>query len=331
MEWKVTYRSANGNKTTGTFTASSREELFKELSRLELNVIVVEAVARAAHHSNLLSSQCNFLKVIVSALGILAIVVVVTLFFGLWHERSESTGQVSDSPKPQVGSRRNTLKSDIRNATSVVSASTTPVHIEQQPKDDVPPSEKIVSILSVVTNADGAVIERFKTADGKIRSRQSVPHPVFDAPSDQIIALAISGASAGGEMPPMPSLENPNDEFKKSLANEIVINDSDPEDVKSLKRDVISVRNEIRQLISGGQSFADIMREHRELVNKSVVMREEASRLVKEFLDEGDRESATECLTKLNEALREMGVDEIDMPLNREEKRDSIRTQHNRK
>ena len=197
--------------------------------------------------------------------------------------------------------------------------------------DTTPLEEKIVEVISVVTNADGAVIERFKTADGKIRSKQSAPRPIFDNPSDQIIALAVSGAATGAEMPPIPSLEDADGAFAKSLETEIEIKESDSEDVKELKKSVIAVREEIRQLLSEGHSFADIIKDHRELVNKGVAIKEEASRLAKELLDEGDREAAVEFLIRANETLRDMGVDEIEMPLSREEKRVLVRERKNNK
>ena len=198
-------------------------------------------------------------------------------------------------------------------------------HDSAEPTTAVPPHKQIVEMISVITNADGSVLERYRTADGKTRSRQSAPKPVFDNASDQVIAMAVSGAASGGSMPPMPMMDNADEAFAKSLEKEIVINDDDSEKIKALKREVMSVREEMRQLIADGQSFTDVMKEHRDMVNRNAELRKEAMRILEEFVESGDADGARECLEKVNAALGEAGIDGIAMPMSREERRAAIR------
>ena len=191
--------------------------------------------------------------------------------------------------------------------------------------DALPPHRRIVETVSVVTNADGSVLVRFRTADGKLRSRQSAPRPVFDNASDQILAMAVSGASSGGSMPPMPLMDNADEAFARSLEKDIEISDGDSDAVKALKRDVMAVREEVRQLMAEGHTFADVMKDHRDMVNRSAEMRREAARIVGEFVESGDMASAEECRAKLNAALAEAGMEGIEMPLSREERRAAVR------
>lgn len=328
MEWQVTYRGKDGTRATDVFSAESREELFKVLERRGLSAIRVEECSNKKRSSSRLSKSVVPPKVFVGV-SVATSIIIAALVFLSWRSNQRERGEVGNKPRKEIANRQpnsrrgNTTKASIvppvasSNATEALTIDTTPLE------------EKIVEVISVVTNADGAVIERFKTADGKIRSRQSAPRPVFDNPSDQIIALAVSGAATGAEMPPIPSLEDADGAFAKSLETEIRINESDSDDVKELKKSVIAVREEIRQLLSEGQSFADIIKDHRELVNKGVAINEEAVRIAKELLDEGDRESAVKFLIRANETLREMGVDEIKMPLSREEKRALVRERQN--
>ena len=330
MDWRVTYRAEDGTRATDVFSAANREELFKVLERRGLSAIRVEDYSNKKRSHALLSKRAISPKALVGvcfATGI--IIATLVILFGRSNQREN--GEVDNKPPREIAKslpnvcKVNTSKASIdpsaasSNATGASTTGTTPLE------------EKIVEVISVVTNADGAVIERFKTAEGKIRSKQSAPRPIFDNPSDQIIALAVSGAATGAEMPPIPSLEDADGEFAKSLETEIEIKSSDSEDVKELKKSVIAVREEIRQLLAEGQSFADIIKDHRELVNKGAAIKEEASRLAKELLDEGDREAAVEFLIKANETLRGMGVDEIELPLSREEKRALIRDRQNNK
>jgi len=330
MDWRVTYRAKNGTRATDVFSAANREELFKVLERRGLSAIRVEECSNKKRSSSRLSKSAIFPKALVGisvATGI--IIAALVILSGRSNQRER--GEVGNNPRKEIANRQPNLRRGNTTKASIVPPVASSNVTETSPIDTTPLEEKIVEVISVVTNADGAVIERFKTADGKIRSKQSAPRPVFDNPSDQIIALAVSGAATGAEMPPIPSLEDADGAFAKSLESEIEIKESDSEDVKELKKSVIAVREEIRQLLSEGQSFADIIKDHRELVNKGVAIKDEASRLAKELLDEGDREAAVEFLIRANETLRDMGVDEIEMPLSREEKRALIRERKNNK
>lgn len=193
---------------------------------------------------------------------------------------------------------------------------------------DLPPHKRVVEVVSAVTNADGSVLTRFRTADGKLRSRQSAPRPVFDNASDQILAMAVSGASSGGSMPPMPLMADADEAFARSLDRDIVISDDDSDAVKSLKRDVMTIREEVRQLMAEGHSFADVMKSHRDMVNRSAEMRKEAARILGEFVESGDADAAQECRAKLNAALAEVGIEGIEMPMSREERRAAARERH---
>ncbi len=329
-EWKVTYRAKDGTRTTNIFSAANRNELFKVLELRGLRAIRVEDCPNKKNCSAHLSKSvlsCKALVCICFATGI----IIAALVILTWRSNQREDGELYNKPPREIAKSQVTLRKGNNTKapidTSVVSSNAT----KELTIDTTLLEEKIVEVISVVTNADGAVIERFKTADGKIRSKQSAPRPIFDNPSDQIIALAVSGAATGAEMPPIPLLEDADGAFAKSLETEIEIKESDSEDINELKKNVIAVREEIRQLLSEGHSFADIIKDHRELVNKGVAIKEEASRLAKELLDEGDREAAAEFLIRANETLRDMGVDEIEMPLSQEEKRALIRERKNNK
>lgn len=330
MDWRVTYRAKDGTRATDVFSAANREELFKVLERRGLSAIRVEDCSNKKRSHTLFSKSAISPKALVGVCFATGIVIAILVILSGRSNQREN-GEVGNNPRKEIANRQPNLRKGNHTKASIGTSAASSNATEASTIDTTPLEEKIVEVISVVTNADGAVIERFKTADGKIRSKQSAPRPIFDNPSDQIIALAVSGAATGAEMPPIPSLEDADGAFAKSLETEIEIKESDSEDVKELKKSVIAVREEIRQLLSEGHSFADIIKDHRELVNKGVAIKEEASRLAKELLDEGDREAAVEFLIRANETLRDMGVDEIEMPLSQEEKRALIRERKNNK
>ena len=79
--------------------------------------------------------------------------------------------------------------------------------------------------------------------------------------------------------------------------------------------------------MSEGHSFAEVIKDHRDVVNHGVEMRKEASRMIKELIDNGDHDAANECLEKVNEVLAGMGIQGVEMPLTDEERREKIRSQ----
>lgn len=322
MNWRVTHRDKDGRQTTSVFEAECRDTLFRLLAAKGINAIRVE---EANGKAGSLDSQCGISSRWIVLIGA-AIIIAIGGFSLLSSMRnSGNTSKDGKSPNRAVVTRKS--ESAIRpssNRLDTISQDVSQRHI----KDKTLPHKKIVEMISVITNIDGSVLERFRTADGKIRSRQSAPRPIFDNASDQIIAMAASGAESGSVMPPMPMMNNADEEFIKSLEREIVINDDDSDAVKSLKKNVMAIREEIRQLINEGHSFAEVIREHRDIVNHGVEMRREAIRTIKEFVDGSDREAAKECLEKVNEVLAGMGIQGVEMPLTDEERRAQIRERH---
>lgn len=324
MNWRVTHRDKDGRQTASVFEAESRDALFRLLAAKGINAIRVEETNGKTGSTG---GQCRMSSKLIVLIG--AAIIIAIGGSSLLSSMRNSGNTSTDGKSPGRSAVTRKSESAIRpssNRLDTISPDVAQRHIE----DKTPPHKKIVEMISVITNIDGSVLERFRTADGRIRSRQSAPRPVFDNVSDQIIAMAASGAESGSVMPPMPIMDNADEAFIKSLERDIVINDDDPDEVKSLKKNVMTIREEIRQLMNEGHSFADVIREHRDIVNHGVEMRREAIRTIKEFVDGGDREAAKECLEKFNEVLAGMGIQGVEMPLTDEERRAQIRERHRR-
>lgn len=325
MNWRVTYRAGDGRQAADVFEAETREALFKALAAKGISTIRIEesngkTASRGGRERN------RGVPIALAGMGLLALGIGVFAFL-----------RQTEKPKPpaNVRDRPSRISEDKPTATLDSAKASTAARpdngISTSQDDGIPPGKRIVEMVSVVTNADGSVLERFRTADGKTRSRQSAPKPVFDNASDQLLAAAVGGAASGASMPPMPMMDNAEEEFEKSLEKEIVINDDDSPDVKALKRSVIALREEMRRLLDAGNSFADVLRDHRDIVNHGVEMRREATRLISEFVDAGDEESARASLEKVNATLTQMGIEEVEMPLTRAERREVIGERHRNK
>ena len=321
MNWSVTYRDKNGRQTVSVLEAESRDALFKSLAKRNISAIrVEEAKDHVQRRCNTGRGHGKVALAVVAILGGMGVVFLMTKHFSGGRDETHPVRKVE---KPKTIATFTPAPAPNRIANQQTSRDKEVKLVD----DGIPPNKKVVEIISVITNADGSVLERFRTADGKTRSRQSAPRPVFDNASDQLLATAIRGAESGAAMPPLPMMGNADEEFRKSLEKEIVINDDDSDAVKALKRDVIAMREQMKRLMAEGHSFAEVIKEHRDIVNHGVQMRAEASRLLKEFVDKGERDAAVDCLDKFNDALRGMGIEEVEMPLTNEERREFIREQ----
>ena len=323
MNWRVTYRAKDGKQAVEIVEAASRNDVFKVIASKGISAIRVEEAVGKAKLNKKSSSNSKRPVTIMVALFVIACAIGIAYFS--MAKKGTPSGTKDSTQKKHVQSSVIREVVPQTNGVGNVAATSKPKDVVE---DNIPPREKIVEMISVITNADGSVLERFRTADGKIRSRQSAPKPIFDNASDQIIAMAASGAESGYAMPPLPVMNNADEEFIKSLENEIKINEDDTDEVKALKQNVIAIREEIRQLMSEGHSFAEVIKDHRDVVNHGVEMRKEASRMIKELIDNGDHDAANECLEKVNEVLAGMGIQGVEMPLTDEERRERIRTQN---
>lgn len=163
--------------------------------------------------------------------------------------------------------------------------------------------------LISMTNSQGEVMERWRTADGKTHARLIPPPPVFDNPIDQALSIVLS-VPPGQTLPPMPSLgPKAGDQFADALKKPIEIKDTDSEAVKRAKLIVQAGRQQLLEAISRGQTVNEVLAEHCETLNDNAKLRTEVGREYRKLIEEGDTESAEQYREKANEILERAGAD----------------------
>ena len=175
---------------------------------------------------------------------------------------------------------------------------------------------------SAVTNANGTVVEKIRTADGKSHRVTTPPKRVFDNASDQLIAMAIHGANSGVGMPPLPMTDSIEQDFKRSLASPIEIRDDDSDEVKLIKMEVMAVRDVLKERIAQGMTVRQALEEHQDEVNNMASYNKEALNMLREIREKDGPEAANEFLKTVNKKLKEMGVKEIPSPAKRHSEKD---------
>ena len=324
MAFKVTYRGADGAVHEEYVEAAGREECVAECRRRGITPIrVQEGVkglkvkpaaardSRASRNSKAPgggSRRRQFLAV----LGILAVIGILgggaLWLFGGGREAPvlppEKTvpAKVKDVEPAKV----DRAKSDKPAEKPVSKPAGKPV---EKPASKLPPgSPPPGTVLSVRTNDNDLVISEVVMPDGRVKLVTTELHPpVFSNPADQLIAAAMN-ASMTGQMAPLPLGPEADLYFKEAMKKPILDNPDDSEEVKRMKQVVRDTRREIAALMAEGQSFAEILEQHRELWNENVKIREGVVAEYRKIVMSGDEEAAKKYFDTMNNALGQMGI-----------------------
>ena len=212
---------------------------------------------------------------------------------------------------------------EIKEVTPAPAPKAVPTSVVQKVEKELPPSERRVKTLSISTNScTGQVCERYQTADGKTHRwiHPSKP-PIFKHHADQLLVMALGIDDKKGA-PPLPPLRGNLDRlFVEAMKDPIVINPDDSPKVVEIKTRVQEARQQVDELMREGISFAQILADHEKLMSENRKVRNEMIAEIKKFNAETDVESTQKALESVNNALRNMGIAEIEMPKTPEESR----------
>ena len=171
-------------------------------------------------------------------------------------------------------------------------------------------------------------VNGFKVPKGARLIRNSLTNRqerIFKDSTDTLIASYLQQPVHGILPPPVPMTANAGERFLRSLENPIVINDTDSEEVRVLKESVIVARAQIKELMDGGATFEEILSEHRKLAEENLRIRRNAQKELNEIFNTGDFDGATRYKKAIDIALGQMGIEPLDKPLTKEERRERKR------
>lgn len=143
---------------------------------------------------------------------------------------------------------------------------------------------------------------------------------IFRTASDQILYM-VAQMAEGKDMPPMPLDKNFEKEFAASLKEPIEILDSDSEKVKAMKQSVMQLRQELSERLESGESAVVVLREYEQKMAEDYKTRAEIQLEAQRILDSGDRDGAQTYVLGMNQAFKQMGIKEIEMPMTKAERR----------
>lgn len=161
-------------------------------------------------------------------------------------------------------------------------------------------------------------------ARNSIRHDETSPSPVRSVPaSDQQLAF-LANLMVNPDGPPIPMFKGKDDgtaTFLKSLKHPVEILPDDSDFVKDRKKRLIQLREEMKALIDEGATFNEIIKEQQSIVRENAETRRSAMRELRGILESGDRDGAEKYLRVINLAFQQMGIQEMDMPMTKEERK----------
>lgn len=177
------------------------------------------------------------------------------------------------------------------------------------------------TIANVGSESAEEVINESATTNAPARSNPEqekkhktvITKPVFDNPTDQALAILMSSNGAT-PTPPVPVGVLADEEFAKSLDTPIEILDTDTERIREIKERVIAVREEIKERIKNGESFANIIAEHQNTEMENFRFRREVMTELNDIVRSGDMDLAERYVSAANVYLRQLGAQEVKMP-----------------
>ena len=253
---------------------------------------------------NISTIESSLIRITPYAIGLI-IAVIITIGGAYLFSSDENKNGNAQNPTNNEESYTVSKVQEPQNKTEQVTNTTSKLVNKLSISSNIEPQ-----IVKTITNSNGAVIQDLIMPDGKTKRIVRPPKPIWDNAADQLIAFAIS-IEPGVDAPPLPTGVS-NDEFRRALKKNIVINPDDSEEVKKIKRRVRDARREILEIMdSTGKSFEEVLNDHHAQMNQNSALYHEALRGLTDIEKNGSPEEIALYIEKSNELLRSQGAREL--------------------
>ena len=331
MTFTVTYRGRDGALADEAVEAANRAECVAECKRRGIAPTSIREGRSGKSAASPNGRAPSPSAPLIGKVAILAAVVLVVAGVAWWwFGRHGGDGAANQLGKETPSQPTNAVVKFDSKASHPPKASQTPSpKAVQPPQSPTPPDpteptapmymgRRVVG-LSATTNADGTVVERIRTDDGKLHSKvYSVAEPVLTTRTDQLLAMAVEGDGNG---PPMPAATKADEQqFLESLKKPIEILETDTPDVRALKEKVIQARADMVELLAQGRGFSEVLAEHQKLQAENAAVRRDVAKELRSLMDSGDTAAALEYRKRMNVALEQMGIAPLTTAITEEER-----------
>ncbi len=326
MTFTVTYRGVDGAMREERIEAAGRAECLAQMKARGIAPMGVKegnpvsrrgAEARRGKMGGKGLFSCNFTFYILHFTFAIAVVAAMAVVWW-WLDRDNAR----PSPEPEVPKKT----AQPKEATPLKA----PKHVPEPeaPKNIVVSPRAAKDPQQAEDTNKWQIVNGFKVPKGARLIKNSLTNRqerIFKDSTDTLIASYLQQPVHGILPPPVPMTANAGERFLRSLENPIEIKDTDSEEIRAQKEAVIVARAQIKELMDGGATFEEILSEHRKLAEENLKIRRNAQKELNEIFNSGDFDGATRYKKVIDVALEQMGVEPLDKPLTKDERREQKR------
>lgn len=293
--YHFTCRGKNGQTCEGELTALTRADALRELTvQGNVPLSVTEVSPKASGPYNLVSA----VKWGVLALAVVGCILFVTQFWG-------SSSQKSVSKKRRIEISQNSVKKSILPKTKQdISVSEEPLQrvVNVATTNQLRPEKKSLSVEDVIAkNSSTNQTERVR------------PSPAFNMAAESVMSMLLAG-SPGTPGPPIPHIPNVEKRFLDSLTNNIILYDTDSEEMAKHKEAVALLKLEFAEYMKQGYTASNIIAAIQEQRVENVKLRRELREQMMELYNAGQFEEAEKYCDEANDYLTQQGLPLISLP-----------------
>ena len=320
MTFTVTYRGKDGALREELIEAAGRADCMSALKARGIVPVSVKEGARKSRGElrpsrssggNPQSSILNLKSSIFLAAAVLVVAGGAWWWFG---------GGASGTPRP-TKPKAVKVATDVKdikvvkghNAPKDISPTPAAKNPSEKPKEKWPKIEKLPNGREVHTLEDGTKMLVLNPIDPEAEAERlrNLPPPMFKHEVESALDMYVE---PGIEMPPLPR-DFTDEEVLQALVEPIVIDpEKDDEDAQLHKKAVQQFKDELKEYIKNGGTFAQYMRMLGDRQSKEAHLIQESRKMVMNTINEGKPEEAQELLDRLNKHLAEQGLPAVKMP-----------------
>lgn len=293
--FRYTCRDKNGGTKQGEMKSASRADVLRELSAQGSIPLSITETSGVGHgqNSNLLAHSKKIFFVLIA----LGIVLVCGLLWKPFTKQGDKAGQLRTAknaakkteaiPKKQIAVTPVVTQ-------RVVSASATNT-VTQGSK----PHSSVADIIAM--NADTNQVNKIR------------PTPAFSMAAEGVMSMLLHG-SPGMPGPPVPRIPNIEKRFMDCLTNNIVLYDTDSEEMAKQKEQVALLKLEFAEYMKQGYTASNIISAIQEQRAENVKLRRDLRTQMMELYNAGQMEEAEKYRDEANAYLGEKGLPTITLP-----------------
>jgi hypothetical protein len=316
MTFTVKYRAGDGAMREERIEAANRGECIAKCKAHGIAPVSVREYIATGHSVALrfhISSKCLFWCCGLLLLGAVAYILTGNSIPELPENKARLGEKQSNPPKRAVRTDSNPV--GIKSCTNSTKEAERSVNKRIYLGSEV--------LRSEFTTNGNIIIERLFTADGKRHRINHMPPSVFKNASDEYLAIFLS-TPPGAPMVPFPDLSHDGGiekAFLESLNDEIMIDPNDSPSTKDIKAKVIAAREAMDAMMKQGLTFVAALENERLLHNENQTIHAQVRAEYAALIRNADLEAAEQYRLKVNEALKNLGIEEIQRKYPRDNKK----------